>query len=322
MEKPPQTSNGKASSNVQWKNLYKRAMEKPLQTSNKSLYKRAMEKPLQTSNKSLYNLHHIITIRYHQNPAEITLKSCCLSTMTYFLRMTVHYCQMTIFLKSIIILRTAIINNMGRQNEYLLAPTAAKLTEFNAHEVYLLQAANHLNIHSQRIVLNFREQAGYIGCMDTFIHNRRTLEEVPTDQKLYMQETKPQPTPELDNGTNTNIGINYNDDSIAVEINSFFTAISQQMERQKAYMLQPTKELFHDIDEHERYIATAMCDLNVHSHRIIRTFKLQIEYKESIHLFLEKQAAQSNDENEKTPPQLSHPTENEPKPHSLVFNRI
>ncbi len=87
------------------------------------------------------------------------------------------------------------------------------------------------------------------------------------------------------------------------------------MERQKAYMLQPTKELFHGIDEHERCIATAMCDLNVHSHRIIRTFKLQIGYKESMHLFLEKQAAQSNDKNEKTPPQLSHPTENEPKPH-------
>ena len=51
---------------------------------------------------------------------------------------------------------------MDRQNEYLLAPTAAKLLEFNAHEAYLLQAANHINIHSHFL------QNGFVG--DEGIH--------------------------------------------------------------------------------------------------------------------------------------------------------
>ena len=62
----------------------------------------------------------------------------------------------------------AVFKNIDRQNEYLLEPTAEKLQEFNEHEGYLLRATSQLNIHSQRIVLRFREQIGYVGCMDTF----------------------------------------------------------------------------------------------------------------------------------------------------------
>jgi hypothetical protein len=51
----------------------------------------------------------------------------------------------------------AVFKQIDRQNEYLLAPTAARLQEFNDHEGYLSHATSQLNIHSQRIVNRFRE---------------------------------------------------------------------------------------------------------------------------------------------------------------------
>jgi hypothetical protein len=86
----------------------------------------------------------------------------------------------------------AVIKQIERQIEYVLAPTTDKLTEFNAHEEHLMRAARQLNIHSQRIVLTFREQVGYVGCMQTFIANQRSLEGVRMDRGFYMcEETKP-----------------------------------------------------------------------------------------------------------------------------------
>ena len=93
------------------------------------------------------------------------------------------------------------------------------------------------------------------------------------DIDFYMQETKPKPATELDITNNTNSELDYNDDEIAVENDLFFKAICKQMERQKDYMLHSTSAMFNEIDEHERYITTAMCDLNVHFHRTISTFK-------------------------------------------------
>ena len=76
----------------------------------------------------------------------------------------------------------AIIQNLERQKEYLLAPTAEKLITFNWHEETLVLATSQLNIHSQRIVRTFRTQLGYVGCMETFLAQHRSLEEsqVPT----------------------------------------------------------------------------------------------------------------------------------------------
>jgi hypothetical protein len=86
----------------------------------------------------------------------------------------------------------AIIKNIERQNEYFLAPTAEKLLEFNEHEGYITRATSQLNIHSQRIVFRFQEEIGYVGCMDTFIANKHSLEKVKPDRGLYMsEETKP-----------------------------------------------------------------------------------------------------------------------------------
>ncbi len=86
----------------------------------------------------------------------------------------------------------AIFKTIDRQNEYLSVPTAAKLQEFNDHEGYLLQSESQLNIHSQRIVRRFREQIGYVGCMDTFIANRRSLDAVRVDMGFNRHgETKP-----------------------------------------------------------------------------------------------------------------------------------
>ena len=82
----------------------------------------------------------------------------------------------------------AIIQNIERQRAYLLAPTAEKLNEFNEHEGFISQAASLMNIHSQRIVLNFREQLGYVGCMDTFILRTRCLEEDRKHNGFYMTE--------------------------------------------------------------------------------------------------------------------------------------
>ncbi len=82
----------------------------------------------------------------------------------------------------------AIFKNIDRQNEYLLEPTAAKLQEFNDHEGYLLLAVRQLNIHSQRIVSHFRERIGYVGCMDTFLATRRSLDEVSTATRFNPHE--------------------------------------------------------------------------------------------------------------------------------------
>jgi hypothetical protein len=72
----------------------------------------------------------------------------------------------------------AIIQNIERQKEYLLAPTAEKLQEFKEHDGYITQAISQLNIHSQRIVLSFKAQVGYVGCMTTFIANKALATEI------------------------------------------------------------------------------------------------------------------------------------------------
>jgi hypothetical protein len=84
----------------------------------------------------------------------------------------------------------AIIQNQERQNAYLLAPTAEKLFEFNEHEGSIVLAASFLNVHSQRIVRTFREQIGYLGCMDAFLANRNP-NQAGILQGLHSHETKP-----------------------------------------------------------------------------------------------------------------------------------
>ena len=89
----------------------------------------------------------------------------------------------------------AVTNQIARQKEYLLAPTEAKLEDYNTHERYLLRATEELNIHSERIILAFREQVGYVGCMETFIANHQSLQEIRQDNNFYMQAATT-PTPE------------------------------------------------------------------------------------------------------------------------------
>ena len=96
----------------------------------------------------------------------------------------------------------AVTKQIERQMAYLLAPTAQKLMEFNEHEGYLMSATRQLNIHSQRIVLTFRAQIGYVGCMDTFIANKRSLEAVRLDQGFYTR-SEPRLTFEIENDTST-----------------------------------------------------------------------------------------------------------------------
>jgi hypothetical protein len=81
----------------------------------------------------------------------------------------------------------------------------------------------------------------------------------------------------IDKGDNLND--DYNDDDIAEEIDLYFLAILKNMERQKGYLKAPTAAALHVIAEHEGFIMQAFSQLNVHSQRIITTFKSQIGYE-------------------------------------------
>ena len=71
----------------------------------------------------------------------------------------------------------------------------------------------------------------------------------------------------------------YNDENIAAEIDLYFLAILKNMERQRDYLETPTAEKLHIINAHEGFISTSFNALNVHSQRIISTFKIQIGYE-------------------------------------------
>ena len=80
----------------------------------------------------------------------------------------------------------ALFKQIERQNSYFAAPTAEQLDEFKTQEEILQECIQQLNIHSQRILETFKSQVGYVGCMETFIANKRILEEVRLDQGFHM----------------------------------------------------------------------------------------------------------------------------------------
>ncbi len=71
----------------------------------------------------------------------------------------------------------------------------------------------------------------------------------------------------------------YNDENIAAEIDLYFLAILKNMERQRDYLQTPTAEKLHIINAHEAFTMTTSSELNIHSQRIITTFKMQIGYE-------------------------------------------
>ncbi len=68
------------------------------------------------------------------------------------------------------------------------------------------------------------------------------------------------------------------DEYISDYIDLILFAIVTQLERRKAYLLNPTTALQDEIRTHETYISNAESSLNVHILRIIRNFKASINY--------------------------------------------
>ncbi len=85
-----------------------------------------------------------------------------------------------------------------------------------------------------------------------------------------------------------NLNDTYDDDDIAAEIDLYFIAILKNMERQKDYLKVPTDTKLHIINEHEGFIMQAFNKLNVHSQRIITTFKSQIGYESCMDTLIKK----------------------------------
>jgi hypothetical protein len=88
------------------------------------------------------------------------------------------------------------------------------------------------------------------------------------------------------NDQTNNMEAEYDEAEIAEEIDFHFLAIIQNIERQKAYLLAPTAEKLHTFNEHEEFIVLAASQLNVHSQRIVRTFREQLGYEGCMDTFL------------------------------------
>jgi hypothetical protein len=94
----------------------------------------------------------------------------------------------------------ALFKQIERQNSYYATPTAEQLQEFNTHEAILQRFIHQLNVHSQRILETFKSQVGYVGSMETFVANKRILEEVRLDRNFYTDKAS-KPNNEMQPGT-------------------------------------------------------------------------------------------------------------------------
>ncbi len=83
---------------------------------------------------------------------------------------------------------------------------------------------------------------------------------------------------------------NYDDDKIAEEIEMFVTCIFNNMDRQKNYLIKPTNQKLIEIIDHERHISEALSETNIHSQRIVQTFKDQVGYEGRMMKFITKNA--------------------------------
>ncbi len=70
------------------------------------------------------------------------------------------------------------------------------------------------------------------------------------------------------------------------------------MERQKDYILDPTEAKPDEISTHEEYILQAVSEINVHSHRIISTFRQQVGYESNMDLFIRRHSAHLRSRNQ------------------------
>jgi hypothetical protein len=61
----------------------------------------------------------------------------------------------------------AIIKTMERQKDYIAHPNAALQLEIREHSQFITDAENHLNVHVQRIICNFKSLIQYDDCMAT-----------------------------------------------------------------------------------------------------------------------------------------------------------
>ena len=69
-----------------------------------------------------------------------------------------------------------------------------------------------------------------------------------------------------------------NDEHISDYIDLILFAIVTNLDRHKAYLLNPTVSLLNEIHEHSTYIANAESSLNIHIWRIIQNFKATLHY--------------------------------------------
>ena len=74
----------------------------------------------------------------------------------------------------------------------------------------------------------------------------------------------------------------------------FVTCIFNNMDRQKSYLIEPTNQKLVEIIDHERHISKAISETNIHSQRIVQTFKDQVGYEGCMMKFISKNALEKS----------------------------
>ena len=80
----------------------------------------------------------------------------------------------------------------------------------------------------------------------------------------------------------------YDDDDLAAEIDIYFTTFFMQMDRQNNYYASPTAAKLEEFNHHETILQRSVQQLNVHSQRILETFKSQVGYVDVMETFVQK----------------------------------
>jgi hypothetical protein len=70
----------------------------------------------------------------------------------------------------------------------------------------------------------------------------------------------------------------YDDDDLSAELDLYFIAIFSQIERQTSYFTAPTADKLDEFNTQEEILQRSMHQLNIHSQRILETFRGQVGY--------------------------------------------
>jgi len=181
----------------------------------------------------------------------------------------------------------AIVSNLERVKVFHQNPTDALLQEIHNHSASITNAENCLNVHIRRLVGKFKLDVNYDGLMSEVStsvtriaveqDNPKVLD-VPIDERTdglldldvdLFTHAHIQPIFFLDDA---------DDAEIAAYIDAILAAIRINLKRIRAYLKRPSPQLRREIIEHSASLTTAENCTNVHIQRIIRNFKVDIQY--------------------------------------------